>query len=195
MSPEAEEKSLLDALRGLYSKMAMLVLHKRMGSYRPYGGVDVGGDIASTLSAHIRKVAEAHQGGAQAESPPTFSRTVHPRRHHAETIAREPQTTEAQRPFTPGELTKHFEASRAGAVFDPHLGTDLKRRTWEHIHAALRYAAQGQARTAKLHADLATSAFKEAAHYLSDEEITEFAAAVENKLKDISVPPGKTSDS
>lgn len=193
MSPESEVGSLLATLRGLYSRIAMLVLHRRMNAYRRHDGSG-SGDIAATLAEHIQKVASDHERDAASDVSPGLARTVQPARHRAGTIPPAAQGEEEQRPLTRGELGRHFESSHAGAVFDPHLGADLKRRTWEHIHSALRYAAQGRASPARLHADLATNAFTEAAHYLPDDEIAEFAAAVQEKLKSISLPAHKTDD-
>lgn len=188
MNAEPEVESLIDSLRRLYTKIARRVWHERMISYRRHGGVDAGGDIASSLSDYIQKTAEAaRQASAHRAESAAIPDTVQPTRHHPATATHEPQGEQEQEqpPVKPGELSKHFGTSRAGPGFDPHVGADLKKRTWEHIHATLRHASQGQPRRAKLHADLASSAFKEAAHYLPDEEIAELAAEIEKKLKSV----------
>jgi len=84
------------------------------------------------------------------------------------------------------ERTKHpLDAGRTGSHLNPEMGGVLRKRTWEHIHAALRLARQGDAKNARLHVDLANAALAEAAHYLTDEEISEFATALKEKLREL----------
>ena len=57
--------------------------------------------------------------------------------------------------------------------------------TWEHLHASIRFARQGDVKTARLHADLTRNALNEAAHYLPEPVYSRFSEDVMKALKDI----------
>ncbi len=61
----------------------------------------------------------------------------------------------------------------------------LKHSIWEHIHASIRHARLGDARVAKMHADIANSAYRELAHYVSNEDHNELALEIENQLGEL----------
>ena len=87
-----------------------------------------------------------------------------------------------------GGLARHFKKSARKKESDQYMGEKLKTSTWTHIHTALMQARNGQATTAKLHADIANQALKEAAHYMSEQDYKAFFAEVEtelNKLEEI----------
>ena len=56
-------------------------------------------------------------------------------------------------------------------------------RSGQEAHTALRYAHQGDVRTARLHADIANNAQKEAAFYMSEEEYQAFSQEVHEQLE------------
>ena len=185
MKERGHHSGLLDALRGLYSQMAALVWNKRLQSYRPDSGRHVELDIAAELFHQISELAEAqpvklHDTGAAAAS-----QVAQPHAENPSSTPHHPFDPSPATPKEPGRLSEHFEAGRNGSELAPGLSGTLQKRTWEHIHAALRLARQGDARAAKLHADLANSAFAEAAHYMSNEDIAGFAAEVKHKLEEL----------
>ena len=68
---------------------------------------------------------------------------------------------------------------------DPYMGDKLKDSAWSHIHTALLHARQGEAITAKLHADIANEALKEAAHYMSEEDYKVLCEEVAKAFKEL----------
>jgi hypothetical protein len=57
--------------------------------------------------------------------------------------------------------------------------------TWEHFHASIRLARQGDTEAAKLHAELTKNALNEAAHYLPEAVYSRFSKDVMKALDDI----------
>ena len=79
-------------------------------------------------------------------------------------------------------LSKHFSTTHNEAEFHPGIDEKLKHSNWDHINASIRYARLGDARVAKVHADIANNAFKELAHYVSGEDHAELASQIEDHL-------------
>lgn len=185
MTSKYEIKALLHALQRLYSRIASLVLYKRMGSYRKEAGTVAGHDLTALLSDHIDRVAASRRASGQKTQPQvsaqqdqTATQTLSPGRHHSGH-----QVSIVSR--TLNGLGRHFKSRRTESVVDPELSKKLKMSTWTHIHTALRLARQGEERTAKLHLDIASHALEEAAHYMSREEYLAFTVEVEEKLGEI----------
>jgi hypothetical protein len=197
MNPMREITALLQALQRLYAGMALRALQKRMGAYRREGGAIADHDLTALLSDHVDKLAAVNRdqsselAGQPAGRKGQKAQLQALGNHHVS--AR--QVTMLGRAFT--ELGRYFRSSRRPPVLDPELSQKLRNSTWEHIHTALRLARQGQARTAKLHLNIASQALKEVAHYMSKEDYIAFTVEIEKKLADITVhdtetglPPG-----
>ena len=185
MTTERERSALLNALQRLYSRMNLLVLQRRMDSYREEVGSVANQDILGQLSDHIDRLAGASQtegGQAPAEAHEQEDQ-AQDRYTMREGYPSNRQPSIVSRVFN--ELAKYFKSRPAEAVLHPDLSRKLQDSTWDHIHTALRLARQGQARTAKLHLDIADQALKEAAHYMPREDYMAFTVAVKEKLADI----------
>ena len=65
------------------------------------------------------------------------------------------------------------------------MGKKLKDSTWSHIHTALMQARKGDVSTAKLHADIANGALKEAAHYMSEADYKLLCSEVEKSFEEL----------
>jgi hypothetical protein len=190
MTPIREIKALLHALERLYSGMASRVLHTRMGAYRRRTGALADRDLAALLSDHLDRLAAVKRAnrGEAAQRPvrqgvPEGKRELFEKHHAAVT-----QVSVVGRAFD--GLGRYFKSSRTEPVLDAELSDKLKNSTWHHIHTALRLARQGEARTAKLHLDIASHALKEAAHYMSAEDYIAFTVEVEEKLAEITSQGG-----
>jgi len=185
MTPEREINALLHALQRLYARITSLFLNKRMGSYREETGSVAGQDLATLLSDHIDRLAArgpANSGETQRQAS----------EQKVQTATQKPSpvrpASDHQVPIVSGTvkgLGRYFKSNRTEQVLDPELSEKLKKSAWDHIHTALRLARQGEARTAKLHLDIASQALKEAAHYMSREEHIAFTVEVEEKLGEI----------
>jgi hypothetical protein len=185
MTPEREINALLHALQRLYARITSLFLNKRMSSYREEAGSVADHDLATLLSDHIDRLAargSANSGETQRQVSEQKVQTatqkpspVRPPSDHQVSIVS----------GTLNGLGRYFKSYPTETVLDPELSEKLKKSAWNHIHTALRLARQGEARTAKLHLDIASQALKEAAHYMSREEHIAFTVEVEEKLGEI----------
>ena len=185
MTPEREINALLHALQRLYARITSLFLNKRMGSYREEAGSVADHDLATLLSDHIDRLA--------ARGPANSGKTK--RQVSEQKVQTATQNPSPGRPPSDHQVSivsgilnglgRYFKSNRTEPALDPELSEKLKKSTWNHIHTALRLARQGEARTAKLHLDIASQALKEAAHYMSREEHIAFTVEVEEKLGEI----------
>jgi hypothetical protein len=182
MTPIREIKALLHALERLYSGMASRVLYTRMGTYRRRTGSLADHDLAALLSDHVDRLAAAKRAN-RGEAPPRQGAPEVQRelieKHHPAVR----QVSVLGRAFD--GLGRYFKSSRTEPVLDPELSEKLRNSTWHHIHTALRLARQGEAKTAKLHLDIASQALKEVAHFMSREDYIAFTVEVEEKLAEI----------
>jgi hypothetical protein len=80
------------------------------------------------------------------------------------------------------ELSKYFKVRQNGSELHPGIEDKLMHSTWEHIHAAIRCARLGGECDAKMHTDIASYAYRELAHYLSEEEYAEFTSEISHQL-------------
>jgi len=156
-----------------------------MSSYREEAGRVADHDLATLLSDHIDRLAAA--------KPVDSGKTQ--RRVSGQKVDRATQNSSPLRPHSNHQVSivsgtfsglgRYFKSARTAVVLDPELSKKLKKSAWNHIHTAFRLARQGEARTAKLHLDIASQALKEAAHYMSREEHIAFTVEVEEKLGEI----------
>jgi len=177
--------SLLEALRSLYSKVASLELNKRLQSYRRDGGADIEIDIAGQLFDHVSRLASSQAAKPVVKAATPASHDAQPSADTGRPDASGPTDAVHEPSAEVGALSQHFDAGRSGSHLNPEMGGVLRKRTWEHIHAALRLARQGDAKNARLHVDLANAALAEAVHYMADNEIEEFVAEVKQKLEEL----------
>jgi hypothetical protein len=185
MASKYDIAALIEALKSLYSTIASLDLQKRMGSYRRDNGAGVDHDIATPLINDIEKLAASSDGDnqraprhASSASSLTAAEEGSPNRQR---IGH--KTTTPPRRFT--ELSRFFGRKKTGSAFQPHMRDKLEASVWEHINTSLRLARKGDAKSAKLHADVANNALKEAARHMSEEEYSEFYGQVEKQLSEI----------
>lgn len=174
---------LLRALHELYYKLCDMDLHKRMNFYHRNTGTNKAPDISASLSKHIDKLAPA--------SKPTSPGATSTATVRSSKKASRPDNAK-QRNQQPGWLNKMVTSIiRPKKIFtskikpDPYMGDKLKDSTWSHTHTALLHARQGEASTAKLHADIANEALKEAAHYMSEEDHKVLCEEVAKAFKEL----------
>ena len=170
-----DNTGLLETLKKLYAKILVLYLNKRQHSYQATANGGSEKNITSDLADRIQQAAEA---GKAANATPT-SDSAQPtatedNSHRAALLPVENKVTDG--------LSEYFHTTHTHSSFLTETGEKLKISTLEHIHTALRYARQGETKTANIHADIASSALKEAAHYLSTQDYAAFVATVDVML-------------
>lgn len=170
-------RALLLALQELYSRMVLRVLHHRMSSQRKASAAETEHDIAAMLSDHIDELA--------------VSREINIQSMPEEQIATEGSIQSQIRPNTSipktgskfTGLSKYFRRRPTTPLMQPHVGAKIKKRAWDHIYSSLRLAREGDAETARIHANIADLAMKESANYMSAEEYSRFVADVREQLQ------------
>ena len=181
MSSKYDIAALIELIKGLYSRVVSLDLKKRMSAHQQGGAADAGHDIATTLAEDIEKLAGSNSSAANDTASGTDSRPVQRRSRSRPRIDRKnPQST---RRVT--ELTRFFKEAVNGSTLQPHVGEKLKASVWEHIDTSMRLARKGETVSARLHADVANNALKEAARYMPKEDYNAFYAQVKKRLQEI----------
>jgi|GEM_PF-1730328 len=175
-------EQLLDQLLNLYQRLARWRLESRMASYRAGGGEEPVEDISTPLAKQIEALA---QQAARAESPAptqegrTGSRPAS-RPGPAQATAVPHQMNLFRRSMN--GLSRYLKGSGESLVVQPHLSDQLQESIRQHVHTALRLARQGDSRSAKLHADLASNGMHELSHFLPREEFLRFKDQVRAEL-------------
>ena len=169
---------LSHALHVLYYRLCDMDLHKRMNLYNRNNGTNGTPDISASLTKHIDKLAPASKPGSTATAR-SSKRTSKPDN------AKQPD----QQPGWPNKLVSSFirpkKIFKSKIASDPYLGEKLRDSTWSHLHTALLQVRQGEASNAKLHADIANEALKEAAHYMSEEDYKVLCREVAKAFKEL----------
>ncbi|MFC1589377.1 hypothetical protein ACFL3P_03800 [Pseudomonadota bacterium] len=184
MAKHLSYRALIKGLEKLYTKIALKVLHQRINSYHRQasdGKRQHQDGIKTPLSAFIETtVAQAtsakhtdHSYDHLAEERKPQPEPNHPAASQSSQLSRE----------RIDELSKYFKERTKGADLHPPVREKLEHSVWEHIHATIRCARQGEKSNANMHLNIAHSACKELAHYMDDEEYQTFVAEAENHMK------------
>lgn len=169
MRDHIEPQGLLHMLNSLFSHISLLDLEKRKQSYRPHAATSH--DLGALLGRNIERIA-AHHGAGQGR--PSRSR------QRPETAPS--SATAAVGSPEPGQAADYSGNQGTSLTSVPYLGDKLASSAWSHIHSALLYAHQGDIGLARLHADIASQAAREAAHYMSEEDYEQFMQNIEQAL-------------
>lgn len=176
---------LLRSLNSLFSKVVLLDLRKRTTSYKQQGSRDIQQDIVTPLSECIDKLAACKSAQAQASIVMQATNIEQP----AAKINQDPAQLTSPQTATVGVLStdfsEHLESHPIHSESGNYLGDKLQASTWSHFHTAILKANEGDAKTAKLHADIANQAMKEAGHYMSDDDFKNFSEEIEKVLNEV----------
>ena len=174
---------LLQDLHELYYKLCAIDLRKRMKLYHHNTYTDDTPDISASLTKHFHKLAPVDKpgtaGSASTATPPSPKR---PARHYSEKHPRRQRrgiTRMVSTFFRPQKVFTSIKAS------DQYMGDKLKDSIWSHTHAATLNARQGNVSNAKLHAQIANDALKEAAHYMNEKDYKVLCDEVAMSFKEL----------
>lgn len=177
MSSSQDHSGLLETLKQLYSRV--VVLHAESRARKSLkNNTSSSLKIEAPFSECIDKLADRHSVSTSSPHTPDSRKRTSKR----STINRDPSSRNDL-----GELSKHLKESNrySGASMD--TGDRLVHSTWEHFHAAIRHARQGNTDEARLHMRLTTSAYNEAAHYLPDSAYSRFSNEILHALEKINI--------
>jgi hypothetical protein len=184
MTSSQKDKSLLGSLRKLFSSIVMLHMQNLARPKRKGVAEGVPQNVMSSLSECIEKLAEnaARDAGTAASLP---AGTV----GNSEVRDSAPLMPVSSPQMEVGRLSVFFRNAHRHSAVSLDAGDRLMQHTWEHIHASIRIAHQGDVKTARLHVELANNAFKEASRYLSPPVHERFAHDVTKVLREINAEP------
>lgn len=177
-------KELIQAIEKVYVMVSLAVLQKRMEGYHKLAQQGMKAyisDIKSPLLGCIDEIIQHHQGAPEIlkniDNSILDLATTHLHPHVKDTSS--PHIVDRE---NVGELSRYFKARSYGSDLHPGIEDRLEHSTWEHIHAALRYARQNNKQSAKVHADIANSACKELTHYMSEDRYLTFLKQIQKQL-------------
>ncbi len=181
MNTQSEYHRLLIAIKALYSKVTLRALHVRMHSNSKTFKSNHHQYITEKLNRHIERLANFEEQmtkdiGATPDSIKHIKTSENADTGH--------DNKKISLVIYDG-LSKFFKINKTHDEQQSYVGDKLKNSTWTHIHAALRMTRQGDKSSAKLHADIANSALKEASHFMSVEEYKVFCEQVMDALSEI----------
>lgn len=175
-------KTLLDSLQTLYSKLSVLILNRRMNTYRKESSSQLDKQILSALFDIVEKTPEP-------QSLKTDSDALKPEAQADRLIAGNskgaPQVKVSNAPAAtlPNDLSSHMHSNLSKTSDSKHLGEKLKSSAWDHIHTSLRYVREGNTDLAKMYAGLANEALQQASHHMTDEAYIELKTSVLEELQ------------
>ena len=184
--------SLIEEIDFLYNRVSLTLLHRRMTGYHNHISFESSPhakDIKSPILDCIDHVAVHHKGvKVIVASNEIGSPILGAGEAKRPVVAAEKNGS--SNPYmldkkTVGELSKYFRERKKGVEIQPAIKVKLKRSVWEHINAAMTCARRGDHDNAKMHADIASCAFKEVAHYVPETEYMRFTEKVNLRLEEI----------
>ena len=188
MAEHFSYRALIQGLEKLYARISLRVLHKRIDSYHSSAShKEHAGDIKTALMEFIEStIAQAVKSDSASNERDRISTSIETKLPTSQS-----ETHDLNRERI-DELSKYFKSRSNGADLHPPIREKLEHSVWDHIHAALRTARQGDKRNSKMHADIADTACKELAHYMDEESYLALIEDIELHLAAL-VPNQKDS--
>ena len=184
MKNTAFYNALIRGIEKVYKKISLIVLRKRMDGYRKQESQSFNSyanDIKSPLSDCVESIISNKQDepGTRHNNDSSILNTTTSQNSPANSHADKPHVADKR---NAGEFSRHYKERANGSELHPDIAKKLEHSIWEHIHATIRYARQGDKFNAAMHTDIANSACKELAHYMTGEHYQEFIMQIEEHL-------------
>ena len=170
MAKKFSYRALINGLEKLYIKVSLKLLHRRINSYHSRTS-DAKRQYHDGIKTPLSQFIEATVTQATSSN-----HTDHNYDHLAKERKPQPQPNHPEKSQYNqlnreriDELSKYFKERTKGSETHPSIREKLEHSVWEHIHATVRCARQGDKRNAKMHLNIAHTACKELGHYMDDE--------------------------
>jgi hypothetical protein len=178
MDKKGRSGDLLQTLKQLFRRFFMLDLDRRIHTYHQTANTPRSQHITRSLNEQIDELVAV---SSKQSAIPARKISDDQSQHGSQSPPQQQDRhTEGASVTTVGH--DYFEKHTGHRDEDLGMGDKLRESAWSHLHSALLYARQGDAGRAKLHADIAHQALKEAAHYLSEEEFEALSNQLEQAL-------------
>ena len=175
----------LHTIEDLYSRVTFIILQNRINNGHQKAAVDNieqhSLDIKAPLYKYIEDVRSKDQNTVPQTQTLDYSFFSQPSKPYTPSKHELANQKIAVKNYV-GELSKYFKAYHNYSELHPSIAEKLEHSTWEHLHASIRHARQGEQRLAQMHADIANNAYKELAHYVSNEAHAEFTKEIQGQL-------------
>lgn len=176
--------ALIREIEKIYNRIYLIILRKRMAGYhkqplqssQPYAD-----GIKSPLLDCIDNIIADHQADSTAlhdNDRPTHDGATNTNRY----TNKYTDKTHVINDGNAEELTRHIKATANESELYPEIAQKLEHSVWEHIHATIRYARQGDKSKAAMHTDIANSACKELAHHMTKDRYQALTMKIEKYL-------------
>lgn len=177
MAEHGEHSSLLQALQRLRSTLLSRLFRLRIDAYHHEGPATTAYDMSERLTQELDKI--VHSQGV----PTAELQCERPARHTAiPSTDSEDEKAKGGLRRSFAELSRYFRTRRRHPTLNAHVAESLRESTWEHLHTALRLARDGDLCGAKLHAEIANNALKEAARHMSADDYRDFKVRIDEQL-------------
>jgi len=173
--------SLIRAIEGIYTKVTLTILHKRMDGYHQQscqGLSPYAGNIKKPLLECI-DVIVFH--GLNETAAPEHTHLADIASQHIPEKYNGPELQRLNKERVV-ELAQYFKSKHNDSALNAGVEERLEHSTWEHIHAVVRCAKKGDDHRARMHADIASAACMELAHFMAEEQYTGFMSNIDNYL-------------
>ena len=184
MKKTFSHSALIRALQKLYSRISLIVLHKRINEYQKIAthkkhAHDIMSPLHECIDIIVGYALDNPEvvytiGHLKSESA-TSNLHSHKKKHTAG------QHSTVNQEHT-RELSKYFRARSRGSSLHPGIREKLELSIWDHVHATIRCARFGNQHNSKIHADITDCACKELAHYMNKEDYQTFITEVKQHL-------------
>ena len=170
-----DRSHLLDVLQGLYLQIASQITALRQAGYRPKVPASSGDNVVAQLHSYLKQVpvTTAKESSAVIQESTPFiepgTKTQKPRSKTATTAE-------------PNNLSDTFCKRHSEDALQTSVSEKLQCSAWDHLHASIRRAREGDFETAQLHVSIMDSALKEVEQYISDKDYREFVQSLEKKI-------------
>lgn len=175
---------LLSSMQNLFYRMSHLNMKTRIDSYQGSVGGEMVQDIAQPLSEHLEDLAR----NAKDDSvKPLDGSTTAPQEPNETDSASESNLVRPKAKILRRRmngLSKLFKKRSSSIMIQPHLSDQLQKSVRQHLNTSLRQARQGDIRSAKLRAGLASNAMHELAHYMPKDDFRRFNTQISADLKE-----------
>lgn len=169
--------SLLSVLKSLFSELMQLTLEQRLNLQRRKSAGD-SVDITEKLNKHLDQINTEHRNESATNS--SVSSPVDSSAG-ADTEVRSQGVD--QKHEESNRLREYLNDVRSRSYTDSYMGERLVKSTWEHVYQAECKARKGDDVNARLHANIAAQAMKEAQKFMKEDEYEAFSSAVLEILK------------
>lgn len=175
-----DNTTLLENLKQLYFRFLTLVTQNQIRSGINHSSTTNPHNITSSLSECIDKLSTHASHGTDNNTPKQAPNLEKNSREHAVISSEPPSQKEL------GDFSLHLKDSHKYSGISLDTGGKLIQSTWEHFHASIRLARQGNVKKARVHMEIANNALREAEHYLPEQAYSHFSQEVMQALDEIS---------